>query len=216
LVPGPGRSSLKSRSRTSGASVADAAAGAERPPATTEAGRAADGASRGQNSYARAATANAPSAAASRRWRSLDTVGPQSVVGREIDGEGQRLVPLAFDHRQIVDDNKLRGTLEIVDELAQSFVVALEHHPNRHLAEQLLLVHGLDVRRAALVLDPGLPHERRQTGVGDAPGPGKIRGQDLLIERLQLLVRLHLSAYETLRGQMHLLGDRERACRLER
>src|SRR6185295_8653417 len=94
--------------------------------------------------YAAAALSARTSTPNSTWVRRSRTIGLQPEVGRQVESDRQRTASLAFRQRDIVEDDELRGALELVDEIAEVFVVALQPHANPQMAETRVFLCFLD------------------------------------------------------------------------
>src|SRR5262249_37436918 len=90
-------------------------------------------------------TASTTSSAASQIcfWRSV-AIGLQTVVRRELDGERQRLGRIVLRQRDVVDDHEFRRAFQLVDELPQVFIVALQLGADLQPPDARVLLRRLD------------------------------------------------------------------------
>src|SRR3989442_16024348 len=96
---------------------------------------------------------SAATSAASERscLRRSGAIGSQAVVGGELHGERQRLVRFALRQRDAVDDHEFGRRFQLVNQLADVLVLALEDDARLHPSVALILERGLVLLGVALL-----------------------------------------------------------------
>src|SRR5690242_18750325 len=119
------------------------------------------------------------SAAPSTSWfRRLVAIGPWAVVRRETQDERERLGRFGLFHRDVVDDDELRGALEVEQELAEALVLALKRDLHHEAAESGLFdAVFVDLTPAIEDADARFPGEIGERGVRQAARRGKVGRQ---------------------------------------
>src|SRR5258708_7503070 len=140
------------------------------------------------------------SAPSTIRCRRSGAIGPQAIVGGELDVERQRLPRLVLRQRHIVDDQKLRRAFHVVDEAAQRLVVALQRHVDFQPAHaRAFRNRRIRFGAARRELHVRLLGERGERRAGLTARIGLGGRQNLAVERRELLGRAPFARDQRLR-----------------
>ena len=138
------------------------------------------------NRHVGATPRSTTSARSSGSRRRLGSICPHAIVGRHVERQCERLVRFRLRHADIVDDQKFRRGLELVDAAAGGS----RSRPRARCASgagraacSSAAAAAIDVGAPLLELDVRLPRERRKLRVGQAPRGVEAPRQHLLVKR---------------------------------
>src|SRR5712664_279925 len=116
--------------------------------------------------------------AASSNWRRRSgSMGAKTIVGGQLEREHERLAQIGLPDGHVIDDDEFGRALQLVEELPEAFVLALEHEANLQAAEPRVLLDGrVGLVPGLLVLDVRLAREPGQRGVREPARGAEIGG----------------------------------------
>src|SRR5438552_1255110 len=107
------------------------------------------------------ASTNATAASSSCRRRSV-SIATQPIVRGKLEQQREWFVGFALRELEVVEDDEFRSALELVEELPEAFVIALQPHVDFQPAEPFVLLRRFRFVAALLVLHVGLSGELGQ------------------------------------------------------